>query len=68
MKNSFELEQKIMQCWGITSDIELLYHRITTGQADLENAVKFLQGVKTIYDAKFEDLFEEFERTRKENQ
>ena len=63
MTNRFDLEQKILNCWGITSDIELIYQQVLDkGNTDKDYLANFLLGLKTIYDTKFEDLFEEFEK------
>lgn len=68
MNNRFDLEQKILNCWGITSDIELLYRQVLDkGNTDPDYLANFLLGLKTIYDTKFEDLFEEFEKALKVN-
>lgn len=61
MSDRFELEQKIMQCWAVVDDIDVLYRRSESNMSPDELA-NFLLGLKTIYQAKFEDLFGVFEQ------
>ncbi len=59
MTNRFDLEQGILQCWNITSDIQLVYSKINEMTPDeRENA---LLGLYTLYELKFEKLFDDFE-------
>lgn len=64
MKDRFDLEQEIMQCWGIIEDIELLREKALDGETELTNDEldNFLLGLKTLYSAKFERLFNTFEQ------
>jgi len=60
MKDTFELEQAIMNCWHVVDDIKTVTnHAQKLSQDDLLNA---LIGLSTVYQLKFEDLFGEFER------
>jgi len=58
MKNRLDLEQEIMDCWGIVEDIELVYHKYGEDSDELANV---LLGLKTLYQLKFERLFNTFE-------
>ena len=58
MKNRLDLEQEIMDCWGIVEDIELVYHKYGEDSDELANV---LLGLKTLYQMKFERLFNTFE-------
>jgi hypothetical protein len=62
MKNRFDLEQEIMQCWSVVEDIELLREKVLDGETELtdDELDNFLLGLKTIYSAKFERLFKTF--------
>lgn len=64
MKDRFDLEQEIMQCWGIVEDIELLREKVLDGETELtdDELDNFLLGLKTLYSAKFERLFNTFEQ------
>ena len=60
MKDTFELEQAIMNCWHVVDDIKTVTnHAGRLSQDDLLNA---LIGMSTVYQLKFEDLFAQFEQ------
>ena len=68
----FDLEQKILNCWNITDDIALLRKNVLEGKitgADLtkDDISNYLQGLETIYNAKFEDCFNTLETLVKES-
>jgi len=50
----FDLEQEILTCWNVTTDIATLVDR----GADSQD----FTAIKTLYDHKFEQLWELFER------
>jgi hypothetical protein len=54
----FDLEQQIMSCWNITDDLDLLLEKVE----DNDELSNFVLGLKTIYRAKFERLFDIFEK------
>ena len=60
MKNRFDLEQEIMECWGVVEDIDTIYHaeHLYEDTDEMQNA---LLGLKTLYKLKFERLFNTFE-------
>lgn len=61
MSNRFDFEQSILQCWNVTSDIDTIikqYDLTELSQDDVQNA---LIGLKTVYDFKFQQLFNQFE-------
>ena len=57
-KNIFDLEQEIMDCWGIVEDIDIVYHAHSDKDNELANA---LLGLKTLYHLKFDRLWNTFE-------
>lgn len=59
-KNRFDLEQEILKCWNVTDDIKLVLNMMDREHTedDLTNA---LIGIMTIYNQRFEILFETFE-------
>lgn len=61
MTDRFELEQQILRCWNITDDIELLYKNVLETDMTKDEIANFLLGLKTIYDAKFNEAFNLFE-------
>jgi len=60
MKNRFDLEQEIMDCWGIVEDIDTIYHAepLYENTDEMQNA---LLGLKTLYQLKFEKMWSTFE-------
>lgn len=62
MRNQFDLEQGIMECWNVTSDLDVLYEELVENQTfTKDQASNFALGLKTIYEAKFDKLFRTFE-------
>ena len=60
MADRFDLEQHIMKCWNVTEDIDLLNFNVLEKDMSKDEISNFLLGLKTIYNAKFEDLFDAF--------
>ena len=68
MKDRFDLEQHIMECWNVTSDVEMLTEaildspRFSDMPADYSDRIaNMLIGVKELYEMRFERLFQTFE-------
>lgn len=68
MADRFELEQKIMDCWGVVDDVSELFDYILNSpdfeSMDPKQADKIanvLLGLTSIYAIKFENLFNIFE-------
>lgn len=64
----YELEQPIMDCWNVTEDLNTLFaHVVDTvvGQLDNDQIANALLGLKTIYEMKFQQLFNKFEELLK---
>ena len=62
MADQFDLEQGIMGCWNVTSDLDVLFEELVENQAFTQDqASNFVLGLQTIYEAKFEKLFRTFE-------
>lgn len=67
-KDRFDFEQQIMDCWGVCEDIKAItkMHDIRTlSEDELLNA---MIGLETIYQMKFEILFDMFEKMIKNGQ
>lgn len=67
--SSFDLEQQILACWNVTSDVQTVLdytetlHGIPPEQFDqLQN---MLVGIVSLYDQKFDKLFALFEASLK---
>jgi len=61
-----DLEQKIQECWQVVNDLKAVYHceRLYDDENDMQNA---LLGLFTLYQIKFENLFQEYEKVLREN-
>lgn len=62
MTDRFDLEQQIMECWNITKDIQLLRETISDKIVTQDFQENYLLGLETIYETKFEKLWETFEK------
>ena len=56
----FTLEDQIMQCWGVTDDIEMVYHTEDLYQ-DQDRMMNTLLGMQELYKIRFQRLFDTFE-------
>ena len=62
MTDRFDLEQQIMECWNIIKDIQLLRETISDKIVTQDFQENYLLGLETIYETKFEKLWETFEK------
>jgi hypothetical protein len=61
MADRFDLEQHIMKCWDVTNDIDLLNKNVLEKDMSTDQISNYLLGLKTIYQCKFEEMFDIFE-------
>jgi hypothetical protein len=62
MADQFDLEQGIISCWNVTSELDLLLEELMENNSfTKDQASNFVLGLSTIYTAKFEKLFRDFE-------
>ena len=62
MADQFDLEQGIMGCWQVTSDLDVLFEELMENTSFTQDqASNFVLGLSTIYEAKFDKLFRTFE-------
>jgi hypothetical protein len=62
MSDQFDLEQGIMECWNVTSDLDTLFEELVENDDfTKDQASNFVLGLSTIYEAKFNKLFRTFE-------
>ena len=62
-----DLEQQIMKCWNITEEIQLLNELVLEHDEYTKDQISnYLLGLHTIYEAKFEKLFDQFGEMVKE--
>jgi len=57
MTNRFDLEERIMHCWNLVDDLDYIAELVQ----DNDTAANMVLGLKTLYQAKFEKLWEAFE-------
>lgn len=62
----FDLEQGILQCWGVVDDLKLLYGRCMERPLSQDDMANILLGMQQLYQLKFEDCFNNFEDFTKE--
>ena len=62
MTDRFDLEQDIMKCWNITEDIDLLYRNVMDKDLSTDDIANALLGMKTLYEMKFNEMFDHFEK------
>lgn len=63
-----DIDQSILKCWSITEDIELLRKMMTDKEQKMsdDDVDNFLLGLVSVYNAKFQDLHDTFEKYVKE--
>ena len=61
MTDRFDFEQQIMKCWNITEEIELLNEQVLENDTFTKDQISnYLLGLHTIYEVKFNKLFDQF--------
>ena len=69
MADRFDFEQQIMKCWNMVDDVEQLYNQVMeSDHLNKDEIANYLLGLKTIYNVKFDTLFNQFEQLIKEKQ
>jgi len=67
-RDRFDLEQDIMTCWSVVDDIkELSRCMLDRRHMTKDEVSNYLLGLETIYQVKFERLFETFEILVRQN-
>ncbi len=65
MADNYDLEQAIMDCWGITEDLDTVintFEKFENVPAEVEDEVQnMLIGLKHLYHNKFVQMFDIFE-------
>jgi len=61
MSDRFDLEQHIMACWNITSDIDTLCEGVLESDMTTDQIANILLGMKQLYELKFDKMFRTFE-------
>ena len=58
--NRFDLEQQILGCWNVVEDLKLV--AANTELMSPEEAAKVWEGMAALYQLKFQECFDTFER------
>ena len=66
MKDRFDIEQEIMKAWAICDDLGILYEHVMERDLDKDTISNALLGLQTMYQMKFETLFDTFEQMIKQ--
>ena len=63
----YDLEQRIMECWELVDDVNLLYEQVMENDLhkDQDRLANALLGLCTIYGMKFERAFNTYEEALK---
>jgi hypothetical protein len=61
IKNRFDLEQDILQCWHIVDDIKHLNEMVTDRDASTDDIGNVLLGLQVLYNDRFTQLMDTFE-------
>ena len=65
-RTQFDLEQEIMTCWNVTSDLDTLFEELVEGTPSQDTAANIVLGLSQLYEIKFNKLFRTFEDFLKE--
>ena len=63
MKDRFDLEQEIMGCWNVVTDLKTVCTAVLEKDLSQDKIANLLMGLEELYQLKFESLFETFEDT-----
>jgi hypothetical protein len=61
MSNRNDLEQQIMACWNVTSDIYTLCEGVLESDMTTDQIANTLLGMKQLYELRFDKMFRTFE-------
>lgn len=62
---SFDLEQEILDCWGLTNHLKTLYEEVCNGEISKDDIANILLGLTTLYEIKFNKTFLVFEKVHR---
>lgn len=61
MTDRFDFEQQILKCWNITEEVQLLNEQVLENDEFTKDDISnYLLGLHTIYEVKFNKLFDQF--------
>ena len=62
MSTSFDLEQEILRCWNITTDLGEILDDMEGGHIEIHEAVEALRAYQRVYERRFDRCFRSFEQ------
>ena len=62
VKDRFDFEQDIYNCWHVVNDIKQLYEMASDRGASIEDIASVLLGMQTLYHDRFDQLMSSFEQ------
>ncbi len=69
LSDRFLLEQQILDCWRITSDLRTIaQHHLEGPGLTKDEIVNLLTGIESLYEIKFDQTFRTFEKMIQEQQ
>lgn len=60
-KDRFNLEQEIMDCWGVVTDLDTLFEAVVEKDLTQDQISNIVLGMRELYQLKFEKMFGTFE-------
>jgi hypothetical protein len=64
----FDLEQQIMECWNVTSDIKTLAEGVLETDISKDQVANVLIGMEELYNIRFDKLFRTYEQLIRSHQ
>ena len=62
MSDRFDFEQMIMECWHITSDLEMLEEGVLEKDMTTDQISNVVSGLKHVYEMRFNKMWDLFEQ------
>lgn len=66
MNTAFDLEQDILKCWNITTDLGEILDDLESGHMEIHEAAAALRAYQQVYENRFERTFRRFEQFNRE--
>ena len=66
MNTAFDLEQDILKCWNITTDMGEILDDLESGHMEIHDAVQALRAYQQVYETRFDRTFRRFEQFNRE--
>ena len=66
MSAMFDLEQDILKCWNVTTDMGEILDDVETGHMEFHEAIQALRAYQQVYERRFNKCFQRFEEHSQE--